>query len=106
MLAAVRNSVNQNPVLGSALNLLKPQYSLRWFFVEMTLKAIAVACFAYFQRSETNDPAYVLFQFLGFFSAACAAVGGLVHHQVVGGICGLVLAFGLWIAFLPVMLVP
>lgn len=89
------------------MKLLKPQYSLRWIFVEMTLTAIAVGCFAYFQRSETNDdPAYVLFQFIGFFAAAGAALGGLVHHQVVGGICGLVLALGLWIAFLPIMLMP
>ena len=84
------------------MNLLKPQYSLRWIFIEMTLAAIAVACFSYFYRTlGLYRPVDVFWPFFGFFIAAGAAVGGLVHWPVAGAFAGMGLAFFLWILVIP-----
>ncbi len=79
------------------MNQLKPQYSLRWIFVELTLSAVAVGCFAYFFRNpDVYQPNDVLLPFFGFFLAAGSAVGGLVHWHIVGGLVGVVIAGGMW----------
>jgi hypothetical protein len=77
--------------------LLKPQYSLRWVFVELTLTAVAVGCFAYFIRNPNlYRPDDILLPFFGFFAAAGCAVGGLAHCHLIGGFVGLVIAGSMW----------
>lgn len=81
----------------AAKSLLKPQYSLRWIFVEMTLTAVALGCFAYFVNSpHVYQPTDVLFPYLGFFIAAGSAVGGLAHRHIGGAWVGLGFAVGIW----------
>lgn len=97
MLAAVRNSVNQNPFSELAVNLQKPQYSLRWLVLEITLWSVALGCFAYlFRTPGLSNPEHILFPFFLFFIAAGAALGNLVKFPVVGGCIGLVPGIYMW----------
>lgn len=79
------------------MNLHKPQYSLRWLWLETTLVSVALGCFAYlFRTPGLSNPEHIYFPFFMFFIAAGAALGNLAKFPVVGGCLGLLPGIYMW----------
>lgn len=83
------------------MNWPKPQYTMRWLFLETTLVGIALGCLVYLLRTQWLDrPEHFFLPYFAGFFAAGSALGGLGGRPVVGGVVGLMVSFAVFSLFL------